>query len=324
MKNTLKLIALAMLMTIGFTSCEDDEKQTLIPTAELDNGGFLRTTAVIQNELALGDDEAFFSVELEEVDAQNGGLLGTVDVFVTFTDGSPDAGDTSNANFDETLYTTVPASAFAPGPNGLLRYTLRIPVQDFLDIANLSQSQIFGGDVFQTRLVLNLTDGSSFSESNTAADIRGGAAYNSPFLYRTPVVCPVMDTEFVGDYMATTPSPGIFGADVFKQGNIFTFTAGDTSVDRSFMYIYLEDFGIGNGPVPFSMQFVCDNIVVPNGQRTGLACSAIGLALGAPINAPLGTYITGDDSTFQINLADNINGDCGAGPADTSSVMVKQ
>ena len=115
-------------------------------------------------------------------DKENGNLLESVDVFVTFSDKSLDSGDSSNAITDEVLIKTLPASVFAVDPeNNLPRTTLTITLYEFLSAVNIDQDAIFGGDVFDLRLVLNLTDGREFSTNNVSDNIANSAYFNSPF-----------------------------------------------------------------------------------------------------------------------------------------------
>ncbi len=325
MKNIFKIAALGAVLVLGTTSCEKDSNNVIDQVVDgVTSGAVLRTVSIASNELALGDDTAFFEVEIEEQDAEEGGLLESVDVYLTFADGSADEGDSSGGTFDEVFIRNIPASEFSPGPFGLPRTTYTLTLTEMLAAVNLNGDQIFGGDTFTTRMSLNLTDGRVFSVDNAGGIITGGF-FNSPFQYVTPVVCPVGEEEFVGAYQITNGVPGVLDLTVFAEGVIVDLylPEGGTSVDRAFDYQYLPDAGVGQDPVDFAMQFICNTIVIPPGQNSGLQCSS-GLTIGPSPNGDLGEYTTGDDSVFIIRFTDNEGSDCGEGPRDVFATLTKQ
>jgi hypothetical protein len=56
--------------------------------------------------------------------------------------------------------------------------------------SGLAPGDYTGGDTFTIRYVLNLTDGRSFTNTNTASTVSGGSYFRSPFRYTVPLVCP--------------------------------------------------------------------------------------------------------------------------------------
>ncbi|MGB0788402.1 MAG: hypothetical protein ACPGQR_02585 [Marinirhabdus sp.] len=289
-------------------------------------GAVLRTIRpLIFNEIAVGTDPASTVVNftIEEQDPEGGDLLQSVDVFATFKDNSPNDGDTSGAVVDEEVtLRTITAAEFYDGPFGLPRFDLQITAGDFYNAFNLMSDDIFGGDTFTTRLALNLTDGRVYSVDNAGGIITGGF-FDSPYQYSTPVVCPVEDDEFVGNYTVVSQTLGVLDYEVFDDEGVFELMLGETSVDRTFDYVYLIDAGVGQGPVDFMFQLVCNTIVVPPGQNSGLQCSS-GLIIGPAPSGGLGSYTTGDDTTFMLLFTDNSDSDCGEAPKDVEAVFVKQ
>ena len=325
MKNLFKIAALGAVLVFGTTSCEQDSNNTIDQVFDgVTSGAVLRTIAIVSNELPLGSTDAAFTVEIEEQDAQGGDLLESVDVYLTFADGSADEGDSSAANTDEVFIRNIPASEFSPGPFGLPRTTYSITLPEMLAAVGLTPEAIFGGDTFTTRMSLNLTDGRVFSVDNAGGIITGGF-FASPFQYVTPVVCPVGEEEFLGPYQVTNNTPGVLDFNVFEEGGIVElyFPEGGTSVDRAFDYVYLPDAGVGQDPVDFAMQFICNTVVIPPGQNSGLQCSS-GLTIGPSPNGDLGTYTTGDDSVVILRFTDNEGSDCGEAPRDVVATLTKQ
>lgn len=310
---------------MGTTSCEKDSNNTIDQVFDgVTSGAVLRTIALVSNELPLGTSDAAFIVELEAQDNQGGALLESVNTYLTFADGSEDEGDSSAATTDEVFIRNIPASEFSPGPFGLPRTTYSLTLDEMLAAVGLTPDAIFGGDTFTTRLEMNLTDGRVFSVDNAGGIITGGF-FASPFQYTTPVVCPVLETEFVGPYQIANGVPGVLDFNVFEEGVVVELYLPEegTSVDRAFDYVYLPDAGVGQDPVDFAMQFICNAVVIPPNQNSGLQCSS-GLTIGPSPNGDLGEYTTGDDSVFIIRFTDNEGSDCGEGPRDVFATLTKQ
>ena len=101
------------------TACaEGDEVYDQIAAAE-QRGAILRTISIVSDELPIGASDSFFGVDLEVQDQQNGGLLSTLDVYLSFTDNTVDGGDDKSKG--EALASSIPASAFTTGEFGLPR-----------------------------------------------------------------------------------------------------------------------------------------------------------------------------------------------------------
>ena len=290
----------------------------------VERGAILRTVSLISNSLPIGVDTAAFSVELEEQDAEDGALLSSVDVFISFTDGSPDTGDSSGGVAGEVMVTTIPASEFTTGEFGLPRTTLTIPLTQMLSLLNLTNDNIFGGDTFTTRLVLNLTDGRSFTSTDVNGNIASGSFFLSPFRYSTPVVCPVEEGTFTGDYNVEQVTPSIFGYDTFDPdggGVVLTLNPADEATQRTFDADYLAALNFGNTRT-YTLNFICGAVTIPTGSGSGLQCSN-GITLGPPSGTP-GAYDFQDDSAFQLIFTDDESDDCSAGSPDVTLNWTKQ
>ncbi|MBT8265321.1 MAG: hypothetical protein KJO41_01630 [Bacteroidia bacterium] len=346
MKNIFKLTFLLSAILLTVTSCSEDDKVVDDVLAGITNGAVLRGVTTFENEIpvpvGMGQTPKF-SILLEEQDYQDGDLLESVNIYVSFEDGSPDEGDSSAAATGEVSYMTLQASDFFEGPFGLPRYQLDILYTDFISAVGLAgPDNIAGGDVFTTRLELNLTDGRVFSVDNAGGIITGGF-FNSPFQYLTPVVCPVENDFFIGDYLGEQTAPSIFGYDTFDPdggGVIITFYNAETAVDengdgiltqpaevealtstqRAFDGDYLAALGFGNTRT-YVIDFVCNEVVFPTGQTTGLTCGGPGITLGPPsVN---GGYDFTDDTVWQMNFFDDEAADCGGG-VDAGIQFTKQ
>ena len=172
--------------TVFFSSCESDDKVIDEVFADLSRGAVLRTVNLIQNELPIGDTEGFFSVELEEQDDEGGALLSSVEAFATFIDNTDENGPGSSS---EGSIGSIPASAFTVGPNGLPRLVYSATLAELTGATGVALDDVQGGDVFNVRFNLVLTDGREYSVAQNSGTIEG-SYYNSPFRYNATVVCP--------------------------------------------------------------------------------------------------------------------------------------
>ena len=191
------IMAFLAVLTIG---CTDDDKLA-IDVEDLETGAFLRTIDLESGTFDffnLSDSE--FSVVLEGDDGQNGALIESVDLYVNFTDRSPD--NDGPGNVSEVLLRNIPASQFTDGPNGLPRLTVKVTASEAASALGISLDEIGAGDTFDVRTALNLTTGQTFSSTNAGTNLTG-SFFNSPFRYRVGVVCPSNLQDISFSWVAT-------------------------------------------------------------------------------------------------------------------------
>lgn len=313
-KNLLKLFSLSAIVAAMSFSCSSDDKVTDGVQDSATNGAVLRTIELISTELPIGAADAAFSVQVEEQDAQDGALLESVDVFVTFADNSSNDGDTTGANFNEVSLGNIPASAFSTDtPFGLPRTTISYPLAELLSATGLTQDQLFGGDTFTFRLSLNLTDGRVFTSTNAAPIITSGF-FNSPFRYTATVTCDVTEEYATGNY-ALTIVEGLFpafGATIdWTEETLSVINDPDQSTGRIVENAcYLPEFGSFCGPINFNL--VCGSVIVPNqAPGGGVGCGAA-ILMESDLT-DLGSYDPNDDSVIDLIFQQNIDnsGNCG-------------
>lgn len=184
-----KIYALSSLL-LGLGACEDGDNaiDQLFETTE--RGAVLRSVEVVNQEYSVTDPESEFIVILEEQDVENGGLLESVDVFVTFVDNSPGRPDNNDYSRDEALVENIPASAFGTSDLGLPQITYSLTLAEAAAAAGVTDQQYDGSDYFDIRFALKLTDGRVFSFNDVNGSVRDGSFFASRFLYRVPIVCP--------------------------------------------------------------------------------------------------------------------------------------
>lgn len=190
MKIIHKSLLATALALAGFTfnSCEDGDKVVDDIFANTTSGIVLRTVNVESDELPIGQSDGFFAVELEMQDEEDGALVESLDVYVSFNDNTVEEGD-PDLSADEVMATTIPSSEFTIGEYGFPRTSFSITTAEMANLLSVSEDAINGSDTFYVRFVANLTDGRSFSNGDNT-DTSTGSFFASPFLYIATVVCP--------------------------------------------------------------------------------------------------------------------------------------
>lgn len=323
MKNILKFV-LVLALTVSFTSCGDDEKVVDGVFDGVTSGAVLRTITLISNEIAIGAVEPqMFGVEIEEQDAQEGALLESVDVFITFTDAS--AGTTTT----EALVENIPASEFSTDtPFGLPRTTIMYSFAEMLSASGVDEGDTFGGDSFSVRLALNLTDGRVFTDSNTAGVVTGGF-FASPFRYRVNLVCEVPSDYFIGAYTVQRTSPGtnpfLGCCGVAWDPAPQAITIDGSGASRNFVYSYFPDPVIGfQFPQAITMTLSCGDLFFAGTSVSGtLGCGGGTITQGD--TDPPATYSLGNDTDFEIEIVDFADdAGCGTGSYNVTLRFIKQ
>lgn len=313
-KNIGLIGVIAFSLLIG---CQDGDTVFDEITNNETRGAVLRTVELVSNELPIGVADAGFEAVLEIQDQENGTLADFVEVYVGFRDNTPDDGDAGDVA--QSLYETVGKDEFEIGEFGYPRFTYDVALSDLLAFTGIAEDAIFGGDQFEIRFELVLTDGRRYSFDDNTGTLTG-SFFSSPFLYTPTVVCPVGEEEFVGDYLLVAPGSPIGGVPIWDE-QVVTLSIGETSTQRVFSAIYLEGLEIGNGPNSFTFDLVCETVTIPAGQASGLQCSDL-ILFGPAADGSLGSYVTGDDSSVTIIFAEDQSSGCG-GPVIQTFTLTK-
>ncbi|MBA4746701.1 MAG: hypothetical protein H2058_15740 [Muricauda sp.] len=210
MKFINKSLLAAALALVGFTfnSCDDGDAVIDEVFANTTSGIVLRTVNVESDELPIGQSDSYFAVELEMQDEEDGALVESLDVYVSFKDNTIEEGGT-DFSAAEVQVGTVSSSEFTIGEYGFPRYSYSITLPEMLSTLSVSESNLDGGDVFSIRFAANLVDGRTFSNGQNT-DTSTGSFFASPFQYNATVVCP-----------PSTPTAGtweVYTADSYGDG----------------------------------------------------------------------------------------------------------
>lgn len=172
--------------SLMITSCDEGDAVVDDVVANTERGAILRTIEVTSDELPIGVDTGAFSVDLEVQSEDNGDLVSSIDVFVSFVDADPSNGPGDVA---ETLLTSIPSSSFEAGSRGLPTLSFSASLGELLAATGIAADALDGSDQFRIRFELVLVDGRTFSFAQNSGTLTG-SYFSSPFLYTATIVCP--------------------------------------------------------------------------------------------------------------------------------------
>lgn len=259
--------------------------------------------------------------EVEFVDEQRGRLIKEYRVFLSFKDNSPENGDSKKA---EKLWKSFGQSDFKDSEAGYRSIGLSTSLQELNQELGLVTSDQTAGDLFAFRSEVELSDGAVYGSANSSATVVG-AAFISFFDFQATLTC-LYDTKlFTGAYqMSYVEAPtGAFGATFGDEPPLVTLEPLEGSkTRRKFKAVYLPQLGLGNDPMDFIIDLVCDKIVVNDNMAAGLACAS-GITIGST-KEKVSTFNVADDSTLIIHFTEfQKDGGCEAPPAVISIQLKK-
>ncbi|WP_396597235.1 hypothetical protein [Dokdonia sp. R86516] len=290
----IKFLSLFVCALAFLTACEDEDKR-LLPFGEpgaVEGRAGVFVTADITTAVIDGND------------VPNG-------VFA-FTVGAP---NNNVASFDIIAQRRTPAPLSEQSEFALIKTVTTFPSDvvittgDLASAFGLTVDELGLGDTFVFRNVATGTQGEIVEFDDLDADLQSEGGQMQGFGLSTLIVCPLPDGYATGDYAVETTVGGFFG-DIFLPQ---TVTLSSASVyQRSFQANYLEQFGIGQPDMTFTINFLCGVQTGRDGMGTNLGCAGGGLRLNSSANAL--PYSEDDDSSFVINFTEDSVG-CGGVPA---------
>ncbi|MDP2088242.1 MAG: hypothetical protein Q8J84_02460 [Flavobacteriaceae bacterium] len=180
MKNIKYIFSLLFVLAV-FTACTDEDKVAPL-FSELPNGAYL-TTTIVSGTINFNDlANAKFEAKLVPTYNADKVSISQVDVYVGYKDNTPANGTTTVA---EKLLKTIAGTQFTLGSTT----TLVVTATEAMAALGITAAQMDGSDAVIVRLVLKLSDGQEFTNSNTSANVQSGV-YNSPFRWTVSLVCP--------------------------------------------------------------------------------------------------------------------------------------
>lgn len=200
-KNITKSILMMFLASLAFTSC-GDEVNELQTGASVEAGAYARvlTSSPDKTTNLLNPTSSSFDASIEFVDSESGDLVESYAIYATFKDNTI-ASDTAPdyTISDEVLIQSWVKADFQTGDKyPTLDFTVN--AQDAISNLGLDLSVASGGDAFIYRGEITLTDGRTFSSTNSGVSINSELFYNDAFSFSSAFVC-VPDQPITGDWI---------------------------------------------------------------------------------------------------------------------------
>ncbi|MEM9000363.1 MAG: hypothetical protein AAGB24_08865 [Bacteroidota bacterium] len=308
-KGMITLVSLGLFLT----SCEDDDKLP-VDFDDLNVSGAPFIQIINQSGDASVDlfnpAASSWTREYQVVSLEDGEDVTRVELYVSYTDNTVPEGTTIMATA-ESLYQAFDASVFSD--TGIYpTFSVDYNGQEVLDLLGLNIADIAGTDAFNFRWDV-ITDRGTFTDVSANFDNQ-----SADHTITATVVCLLDETLFTGMYRINQVNPGPFG-NTWEEDLVVEVTAVSSTI-REFSAIYLPQFAIGNGPAPFQFELVCDQVVIPSAQGSGLQC-ANGITFGPPATANAMFDFT-DESIITIKFTEDEAGDCGP-PGEPTITLTK-
>ena len=233
----MKIKFLAFAVVLFFVSCADE---SLGPVATFDiagKGAYVRLVSETERFVNLFDvpgSNYVYSVEL--VDLEQGALIQSYDIDLTYDDNDPSNGDNSKGPIRLQSFSASDFEDLASGFKGLS--DISIKATDMLSALGLTEADVSAGDVFLIDGFLTLDDGRVFGASNSTAPVNG-SAFQGHFSFRLNAGCP---SSLDGTYEFTT-------TDVWCGGEV----SGTVTMSQSSAGVYVfNDWSFGAYSVCYS------------------------------------------------------------------------
>lgn len=313
-------------------SCADDDSITQVIEGGVEEGAFIRTLDFTNSDLVLDDLSSTFSVDLEAQLELENGTLENIEVYARFKDNTPENGDVSSS---EVLVKTVEQNSFTIGPNELPRTTLELTYAELVNATNVMTNAIQCKDQFLLRLVLNLSDGRSFSidDGSSSAIIAFDTIFSSPFCYTLNIVQPIPAEQFTGTYTYQSIVDGPIGP-TFGAPSTVDIRVGESPNTRIFEANYIVS-RLNEPARTFRFVVNCDEILFRKNQLSsffswcrpegGFSFGGPPILLGPDTeNAPVNPD---DDTIFELWFVEGYSGwdgDCDFGVVPVRILFTKQ
>ena len=217
----MKIRFLAFAIVLFFISCADE---SLGPVATFDiagKGAYVRLVSENERFVNLFDvsgADYVYSVEL--VDLEQGALISSYDLDLTYEDNDPSNGDNSQGPLRFRSYSASDFEDLASGFKGLSNISIK--ATEMLSALGISEADVSAGDVFEIDGFLTLDDGRVFGASNSTAPVNG-SAFQGHFSFNLVAGCP---SSLDGTYEFSTTDIWCGGGDQTGTVTLSQVSAG--------------------------------------------------------------------------------------------------
>ena len=190
MKNIKKYSVLLVCGLIAL-ACKTEMVEP-IDLNTLENGGYVRTVspypvaATTFNYSLSNLAGTKMEFVAEAITPNKGAAFASYELSVKFVDATP-----SNGTKTGTVQAikSIAASSFSKdATTGYPRATIAVTANEAVTASKVALADMSEGDRFEITGTMKLTDGKSFTTTNTGLNITGGAFYSSPFFYRVNII----------------------------------------------------------------------------------------------------------------------------------------
>ena len=184
----MKFKLLTIAIVLFFISCADENKKPIATFDDSGKGAYVKLITENERFVNLFDVPGanyIYSVEL--VDLENGALISSYDIDLTFVDNDPSNG---NKGQGPLRFRSFGASDFEDLPSGFKGLSdISIKATEMLSALGLVEADISAGDYFAVDGFLTLEDGRVFGAANSSAAVNG-SAFQGHFSFRLTAGCP--------------------------------------------------------------------------------------------------------------------------------------
>ncbi len=276
MKTYNNKIAILGLALATLVACDTDDKVVDGILADVGTGAIIRTIDEDNNLVYNDETDAFdpgssYSLVLEEQDEEEGALLESVEIFVFFDDNSTEGSDMSTT---EVTLQTLQASDFSAGDRGLPQASVSYTSDELIAATGIDESMVIGKDQFRFRLLLTLTNGETYTNSDVGGPVSGGSFFAAPFEYAPIIACTITESlAGTHTYVTTDVRAAPGGGGMCSGGDLngsVTWTEVSSGVYSSsdMSFGQYEDCYVGRGPAAgdeIEIEWDC-TILIPDGE----------------------------------------------------------
>lgn len=203
MKKIKKILTIALATSfLLLNSCGDEvnELQTAAaPGGEI--GAFARIieSSADKSTNMLDPTNSSWSAKIEFVDQEDGALVDSYKLFATFRDNTIDSDTAPNYSILEEVEVYSWDKESFESTDKYPTLTFNVMASNVISTLGLDISNASGGDTFVFRGEIQLSDGRTFSDSNSGQSINSELFYNDAFSFTSAFVC-VPPSPITGDW----------------------------------------------------------------------------------------------------------------------------
>ena len=184
-----------------FSACDTETINELQGAGSGEIGAYAKVVTSTTDKSAnlLAPENSSWDATIQFVDAEQGSLVDSYSIYATFRDNTiADEEAPDHSIKQEVLIETWEKSKFTAGAK-YPEVNITVGAGDVISKLNLDLNIVEGGDAINYRGEIKLSDGRSFSVSNSGKSITSELFYNDAFGFSSAFVC-VPESPLVGDW----------------------------------------------------------------------------------------------------------------------------